>query len=115
MDDSCEEMITFVSWLGPFQFEVMSFGLMSVPETIQLMMDILLKGLHFCPAYFDGVIIYSKSLEERLLHLDAVSSLISKLRLRLTVSKSEFVMSEVQLLGHAMSANGVAVNPRQVQ
>ena len=42
MDEACKEKASFICQYGTFQFEVMSFGLMSSQATFQRMMDPIL-------------------------------------------------------------------------
>ena len=64
----------FVSHAGAWQFLRMPFGLTNAPATFQRALDILLSGVkwQFCLVYLDDVIIFSKSEEEHLLHVDQV-------------------------------------------
>jgi len=60
------------AFVGLFKFCVISFGLMNAPGVFQhLMQQVIgvlhpLKGPNFVIAYIDGLLVYSKTLEEHL-------------------------------------------------
>jgi hypothetical protein len=49
---------------GLFEFPFMSFGLRNAAQTFQRLMDDILRGLDFCFAYLDDILVFSRSLEE---------------------------------------------------
>jgi hypothetical protein len=55
--------------LGLFEFPFMSFGLLNAAQTFQCFMDGILRGLNFCFAYPDDILVFSRSLEEHEQHL----------------------------------------------
>ena len=50
----------------------MSFGLQNAAEMFQCFIDEVLRGLHFCYAYIDDLLIASSFPEEHLQHLRLV-------------------------------------------
>jgi hypothetical protein len=54
---------------GLFEFPFMSFGLRNAAQTFQRFMDDMLQHLDFCFAYFDDILVFSKSPEEHERHL----------------------------------------------
>jgi Reverse transcriptase (RNA-dependent DNA polymerase) len=65
---------TFTSYEGLYRFLRMPFGLRNAPATFQRFVDITLAGLNWkiSLVYLDDIIIFSKTKEEHLEHLDAV-------------------------------------------
>jgi hypothetical protein len=47
----------------------MSFGLCNAAQTFQRFMDNVLRGLEFCFAYIDDILMFSHTLEEHERHL----------------------------------------------
>jgi hypothetical protein len=62
---------------GLFEFPFMSLGLRSAAKTFQRFMDEVLRGLDFCFAYLDDILLFSRSLEEHERHL---RSLVGRLQ-----------------------------------
>ena len=57
---------------GKCVFLMVLFGLAQAPAYFQLLMNQVLEGLTFAMTYLDNIIIFSKSEEEHLLHLEEV-------------------------------------------
>jgi phosphoenolpyruvate carboxylase len=63
------QKIAFTTPFGLFEFPFMSFDLRNAAHTFQRLMDELLRGLDFCYAYIDDILLYSHSPEEHEQHL----------------------------------------------
>ena len=62
----------FVTSLGKYKFLMVPFGLALAPAYFQLLMNKVLKGLSYAMTYLDDIIIFSKSEEDHLRHLEEV-------------------------------------------
>src|SRR5438045_7209189 len=95
----------------------MPFGLCNAPATFQRIMNkVLGDSIHkYVMVYFDDVIIYSKSFEEHLRHIEDVLNRIRRVNLRLKVKKCHFGASELQFLKHVVGKDGVKPNPEKVE
>jgi hypothetical protein len=94
---------------GHYDFLVMPFGLTNAPATFQSCMNhVFNKQLrkHFL-VFFDDFLIYSRTWEEHLQHVDQIFSIMEKQPLYAKESKCEFGMMEVLYLGHIIGAKGV--------
>ena len=65
--------------------------------------------------FVDDILIYSKSEEDHEGHLRIVLQTLREHRLYAKFSKCEFWLIEVILLGHAVSALGVSMDPEKVE
>jgi hypothetical protein len=54
---------------GLFEFPFMSFGLRNAAQTFQRFIDDILRGLDFCFAYLDNILVFSRTLEKHEQHL----------------------------------------------
>lgn len=115
MAKHCQEMTTFVCFLGTYAFNVIPFWLMNAPSSFQRAMDHLLRDLPFLKVYLDDIVIFSKSEEEHVEHAKTVLERIVQYHLKLKLSKCEFAKPEVELLGHISSIEGVKVNPTKIE
>ena len=66
-----------VTPFGLFQYLRMPFGLRNAAQTFQMFIDQVLRGLHFCYAYIDDLLIASTSPEEHQHHLRQVFQRLS--------------------------------------
>ena len=94
----------FVSHTGAWQFTRMPFGLANAPATFQRALDILLAGVkwQFCLVYLDDVIIFSKTEEEHINHVDSVLKILRQAGVTLKLKNSEFFKKSVSYLGHTI-------------
>nr|AAX95930.1 retrotransposon protein, putative, Ty3-gypsy sub-class [Oryza sativa Japonica Group]ABA93435.1 retrotransposon protein, putative, Ty3-gypsy subclass [Oryza sativa Japonica Group] len=69
----------------------------------------------FVMVFIDDILIYSKSEEEHEQHLRLVLEKLKKHQLYAKFSKCDFWLKEVQFLGHIVNAQGVAVDPANVE
>ena len=66
--------------------------------------------------YIDDVVIYSRSFEEHLKHIDeTISRLCGRYGLRLKASKCHFARAGVECLGHLVSEHGVRPSPKKTR
>jgi hypothetical protein len=59
--------------------------------------------------YLDDLLLYSKNIEEHIVLLDKVFTLLSKNKLFLKDSKCHLFLERVNFLGHVVSSNGIEV------
>ena len=111
------EKTAFRAHHGHFEFLVMPFGLCNAPSTFQaLMNDILGPYLQkFVLVFFDDILIYSKTWNQHLDHIQKVFSILQKSAVYLKKSKCSFGQTMVGYLGHIISDQGVAVDPEKIQ
>lgn len=87
---------------------MMSFGLTNAPSTfMRLTTEVLKPLLRDCViVYFDDILIFSKTKEDRLRDLTRVLEILQKKKLRLNLKKCEFLVYELAYLGFLMGHKG---------
>ncbi len=75
------------------------------------------KGVfhYFASVYLDNIIIYSKTPEEHLDNLQRVFTKQAENKLFAKLLNCVFYQSEVEVLGHIVSKDGVHTDPRKIQ
>ena len=95
----------------------MPFGLTNAPSTFQsLMNDIFRRYLRkFVLVFFYDILVYSRTWNDHLAHLREVFGILRKNHMFVKQSKCSFASSQVEYLGHIVSKDGVAADPRKIQ
>jgi hypothetical protein len=95
----------------------MSFGLTNAPTYFMYLMNsIFMEYLDkFVVVFIDDILVYSRSEEENEEHLHLVLQKLREHRLYAKLSKCEFWMKQVALLGHVILKGGISVDPSKVQ
>jgi hypothetical protein len=91
---------------GSLEFPFMSFGLRNAARTLQRFMDDVRRGLDFCFAYLDDIVIFSRSPEEHEQQLQTLFDRLQKCGILINPAKCVFRVSEITLLGYKVSAEG---------
>ena len=118
MAEECKPYTAFTCGpLGFFECETMSFGATNAPATFQRLMEDCLGDLNmnWCIVYLDDVIVFSKTPDEHLKRLEAVFQKLSAAGLKLKPSKCTFFKTEITYLGHFITLEGVATDPKKIE
>jgi hypothetical protein len=111
------DKMTFRCHFGNFEFLVMPFGLTNALATFQSCMNCIfnvqLRKLVF--VFFDDILVYSKTWQEHMRHLDEVLSIMETQSLYAKDSKCEFGMTTLLYLGHIINAKGVQVHQEKIR
>ena len=92
---------------GLFEFLRMPFGLRNAAQTFQRFIDQVLRGLSFCYAYIDDLLIASTSPAEHETHLRQVLQRLSDHGIVINPSKCVLGVTELDFLGHQVSPRGI--------
>src|SRR6266536_871725 len=117
MEEDSKQYTAFVTPDGLYQWKVMPMGFTNSPAIFTRLMHMVLAGINwrFCLVYLDDVIMFSSSFAEHLEHIEEVLSRIVQANLSLKGEKCQFVRTEVEYLGHLVSKEGIATDPRKVK
>jgi hypothetical protein len=109
--------IAFVSRYGLYQYTMMSFELTNAPIYFMYLMNkVFMEYLDkFVVVFIDDILVYSMNEEEHNEHLRLALQSLQEHRLYAKLSKCEFWMKQVALLGHIISKGGISMDPSNVQ
>ena len=108
-------LTAFLTTEGLFQYKVLPMGLSSAPAAWQKFMVHALAGIKGQVVYIDDICVYGASREEHDSRLHAVLRRLNDLNLRLNISKCIFCVSEIEFLGHVISASGIRPNTSNIR
>ena len=84
----------------------MAFGLWNAGSSFQCMMDCVIPSLPFVFCYLDDLRVASGSPQEHITHLYILFQRLRKFGLVINLEKWMFNASEIEFLGHTVSARG---------
>ena len=111
------EKTAFICSDGLYESTAMPMGLNNSPATFQrLMQRVIPANIRASHAlvYLDDIIVFSKTFDEHLKHLDEILGLISNANLTIKPKKVTFGKQEVRYLGHRVTSEGSKPDPAKV-
>jgi hypothetical protein len=100
---------------GLWEFLFMAFGLRNAAQALQRLKDNILMGFDYVFSFLDDDGVFSKSKEQHYTHLRTLFAILAANGLALNLEKCVFAVSELDFLGHRISAAGVAPLRENVQ
>ncbi|GBG68109.1 hypothetical protein CBR_g2660 [Chara braunii] len=106
----------FQTRYGLYKFVLMPFGLCNAPGTFQHAMNEIFHDYldKFVILYLDDILIFSKTVEEHVAHLDKVLSLLRQLKFKINGEKCEFGRTRILYLGYEISTEGLKPHDAKV-
>jgi len=102
---------------GHYKFVVLPFRLTNAPATFMCLMNSVFRKFldKFVLIFIDDILIYSPTKEEHEEHLRSVLQTLREHQLYAKFSKCDFFKEEIQYLGHVITKEGIAVDPKKIR
>ncbi len=111
------EKTAFNTKYGQFEYLVMPMGLCNAPATFQSLMNSIFTDYidDFMVIYMDDLLVYSKSVEDHMIHVRQVLQRLRENHLYVSPRKCDFMKSEIEFLGMIVGHNEIKVDDREIE
>jgi hypothetical protein len=108
---------TFRTRYRHYEFVVVPFGLISASAIFMCLMNGIFRNYldKFFIVFLDDILFYSKSEKEHEHHLRLVLQVLREHQLYAKLSKCYFYQKKIHYLGHIISEQGIAVDPKKIE
>ena len=114
LDEELKAKTAFVTPFGKYEFNSVPFGLAQAPAYFQQLISMVLQDCRdFAMVYLDDII-FSRTLEEHLKHIEIIFQKLKAAGLKLKESKCDFFKREIHYLGHLISDKGIQPLPEKL-
>jgi hypothetical protein len=115
LDKSSSYLTTFNTPLGRYRWLRLPFGIKSVPEIYQRIMDEMLKDIEGAFAIIDDILIAGDDIEHHDKILKAVIKRATEYNLKLIYDKCMIRQTSVPYMGHILSESGLKADPAKLK
>ncbi|KAF7640631.1 hypothetical protein LDENG_00028590, partial [Lucifuga dentata] len=101
---------------GHYEYLVMPFGLTNAPAVFQALVNDILRDMlnRFVFVYLDDILMFSRSREEHVSHVQSVLQCLLENSLYCKAEKCEFHVSSVSFLGFVVAEGSIQMDPEKV-
>src|SRR5581483_9694113 len=117
IEEEDKEKTAFVCSQGLFEFNVMPFGLTNAPATFQRAMNKTFREYidKFIAIYLDDIIIFSKTFQEHIQHVETVLKKLNEVNMMLKLKKCKWAENNIEFLGHIVGKDGIKPDPAKIE
>jgi len=117
LQESDVRKTAFRTPLGHFECLVLWEGLTNAPSVFQSIMQKILQPFigKFAALYIDDILVFSKTEDEHVAHLEAIFNALEAAELHVKLPKCSFFQKELRFLGHIVSKDGTRMDPKKVK
>jgi len=116
LDEKSKQMTAFSTPDGHYEFNKMPFGLKNAPaEFSRTMQTVFGDKSDTVIFYMDDFYVYSYTFDQRCEAIMDVGRTLAKAKLKLKPSKFKWFAKKINVLGHVVSRDGVAMDPEKIK
>ena len=115
LDDDAKKVVVINTHRGLYRYNRLPFGVSAAPSIFQRIVESILQGLPNVCIYLDDILVSGESEEAHLRNLGAVLTRLEQAGIRLKREKCEFLLPQVEYLGHCISAKGLHSTEEKVE
>ncbi|CAF3445543.1 unnamed protein product [Rotaria socialis] len=99
----------FITTFGLWEFNVLPMGLTNAPPSFQrIMYNLIVNGREqYCLSYLDDIIIFSKTFNDHINHLQEILRVLDQHRFQLNPSKCSIMNEKIDYLGYSIDQHGI--------
>ncbi|XP_060080411.1 uncharacterized protein K02A2.6-like [Ylistrum balloti] len=115
LDEPSSNLCTFNTPFGRYKFLRVPFGLSSAPEVFQRAMSEVFKDLDGVEPIVDDILIWGETREQHDARLRSALETARKANVKLDKSKCQIAATELNYIGHTLSAQGLKPDAEKVK
>ena len=116
LSEKSKPLTAFTIHSGKFQWKVLPFGIGIGVQTFSFAINKAIgQCFDFAANYLDDIIVFSRTADDHLKHLEQVFAALQKTDLKIKASKCEFFKSHVCYLGFLIGESGIRCDKSKVE
>ena len=115
LSEASRPITTFATHKGLFRYKRLMFGVSCAPEMYQRVIQQVLEGCDGVRNIHDDIIVHGQTTDEHDRRLEKAPERIQDRGITLNKEKCKFHMSELEFMGHLLSAQGIGPTQSKVE
>ena len=116
LSEKSKQLTALTTHSEKFQWNILPFGIGIGVKTFSFVINKTISQCSdFAANYLDDIIVFSRTMEDHLKHLEQVFDALQKADLKIKASKCEFFKRHVSYLGFLISESGIKCDKSKVK
>ena len=115
LDEDSSKLCTFNTPFGRYRFKRLPFGVSSAPEVFQKYIAQRLEDLEGVVNVMDDILVWGENKEQHDKRLKKLLDRVRSINLKLNKDKCKIGLTEIQYIGHILSASGLKPDPSKIR